>query len=56
MQLGGGGGAGGVAVAQSRVLDELGERNPAALCGRPSACWAAARSKRDKVRLTSTVC
>lgn len=45
VQLGGGGGTGGVVMTQSRVLDKLSERNPAALFRRMSSCWTTAQKQ-----------
>lgn len=51
VQLRGGGGAGGVAVTQSRVLDKLRERNPAALCRHLGPCWTTANTQAHKVEV-----
>lgn len=45
VQLWGRGGAGGVVVAQGRVLDKLRERNPAALHRYLGSCWTTAHNK-----------
>lgn len=49
VQLWSGGGTGGVVATQSRILDKLSERNPAALCRHLSSCRTTAHKQEKHI-------